>query len=69
MDSASVLRLLPRGAYTTCRTLGGGQSVYQLEHHVRRLTKTSRLMIEDGSGEGAEGGEAGGEEEEEEKQI
>ena len=34
--------------------------MYQLEHHVRRLTKTSRLMIEDGSGEGAEGGEAGG---------
>jgi len=30
LDATSLLKLLPRGAYTTCRTIGRGTSVYSL---------------------------------------
>ena len=48
LDATSLLKLLPRGAYTTCRTIGRGTSVYQFEYHVRRLASSSSSMIEEG---------------------
>ena len=48
LDATSLLKLLPRGAYTTCRTIGRGTSVYQFEYHVKRLASSSSSMIEEG---------------------
>ena len=48
LDATSLLKLLPRGAYTTCRTIGRGTSVYQFEYHVKRLAASSASMITDG---------------------
>ena len=48
LDATSLLKLLPRGAYTTCRTIGRGTSVYQMQYHVKRLASSSSSMIEEG---------------------
>lgn len=48
LDATSLLKLLPRGAYTTCRTIGRGTSVYQFEYHVNRLASSSAFMIAEG---------------------
>ena len=47
LEATSLLKLLPRGAYTTCRTIGRGTSVYQFEYHVKRLASSSSSMIEE----------------------
>lgn len=36
---------LPRGAYTTCRTVRGGTSVFELSFHLQRLVDSLELMM------------------------
>ena len=40
MDASTLLQLLPRGAYTTCRTVKNGTHIYQFDYHVKRLAVT-----------------------------
>ncbi|KAL7483302.1 hypothetical protein ACHAW6_008949 [Cyclotella cf. meneghiniana] len=46
MDSSTLLQHLPRGAYTTCRTVKGGTHIYQFDYHVRRLAVSSASILE-----------------------
>ncbi|KAL3790944.1 hypothetical protein HJC23_004926 [Cyclotella cryptica] len=46
MDSSALLQRLPRGAYTTCRTVKGGTHIYQFDYHVRRLAVSSASILE-----------------------
>jgi len=46
LDSSSLLQLLPRGAYTTCRTVCNGTQVYQFDYHVKRLALSARSILE-----------------------
>lgn len=38
---------MPRGAYTTCRTVRGGTSVFELSFHLQRLVDSLELMMTD----------------------
>jgi len=38
------LETMPRGAYTTARTTGGGKCVFELGFHLQRLIDSARLM-------------------------
>ncbi|KAL7542574.1 hypothetical protein ACHAXR_011909 [Thalassiosira sp. AJA248-18] len=53
LDSSTLLQLLPRGAYTTCRTVRGGTHIYQFDYHVRRLALSAQSILENISGEGS----------------
>ncbi|KAL7460108.1 hypothetical protein ACHAXS_000575 [Conticribra weissflogii] len=46
LGSSSLLQLLPRGAYTTCRTVCNGTQVYQFDYHVKRLALSARSILE-----------------------
>jgi len=46
LDSNTLLQLLPRGAYTTCRTVKGGTNIYQFDYHVRRLANSAKSILE-----------------------
>ena len=46
MDSSTLLQLLPRGAYTTCRTVRNGTHIYQFDYHVKRLALSARSILE-----------------------
>lgn len=46
MDASTLLQLLPRGAYTTCRTVQGGTHIYQFDYHVRRLALSAQSILE-----------------------
>jgi len=48
MDASALLKRLPRGAYTTCRTIGRGTKVYQFDYHVERLATSAQAMIQSG---------------------
>eukprot|EP00985_Skeletonema_marinoi_P022374 scaffold14274_cov215-Skeletonema_marinoi.AAC.26 len=45
LDSNKILQLLPRGAYTTCRTVKGGSHIYQFDYHVRRLANSAKSIL------------------------
>ena len=45
LDSNKLLQLLPRGAYTTCRTVRGGTHIYQFDYHVRRLANSAKSIL------------------------
>eukprot|EP00573_Skeletonema_grethae_P002747 CAMPEP_0201686570 /NCGR_PEP_ID=MMETSP0578-20130828/967_1 /ASSEMBLY_ACC=CAM_ASM_000663 /TAXON_ID=267565 /ORGANISM="Skeletonema grethea, Strain CCMP 1804" /LENGTH=472 /DNA_ID=CAMNT_0048170639 /DNA_START=124 /DNA_END=1542 /DNA_ORIENTATION=- len=45
LDSNTLLQLLPRGAYTTCRTVKGGTHIYQFDYHVTRLANSAKSII------------------------
>ena len=45
LDSNTLLQLLPRGAYTTCRTVKGGSHIYQFDYHVRRLANSAKSIL------------------------
>lgn len=45
------LEHMPRGAYTTCRTVRGGTAVFELSFHLQRLVDSLELMIEASVGE------------------
>ena len=56
LDASTLLQLLPRGAYTTCRTIKNGTYIYQFDYHMDRLVVSSRSILENiivsaGSGE------------------
>ena len=40
------LQAAPRGAYTTARTVGGGERVLKLSSHVQRLAVSANLMLD-----------------------
>jgi len=46
MDASALLQRLPRGAYTTCRTVKNGRYIYQLDYHVNRLVVSSASILE-----------------------
>lgn len=54
MDAGTLLQVLPRGAYTTCRTVRGGTRVYQFDYHVKRLSLSARSILESIAGDGDE---------------
>eukprot|EP01082_Thalassiosira_pseudonana_P004506 g3992.t1 g3992 contig15:92682-94184(-) len=56
LSSTNLLQLLPRGAYTTCRTVKGGQYIYQFDYHVKRLAKSSASILESVCGIGCDDG-------------
>ena len=60
MDSSTLLQHLPRGAYTTCRTVRGGTHIYQFDYHVRRLARSAESILENiniaGDGDGDNNG-------------
>ena len=47
LDSNTFLQMLPRGAYTTCRTVKGGSRIYQFNHHVKRLADSAKSVWND----------------------
>ena len=44
-NGVSWLEGMPRGAYTTCRTVRGGTSVFELSFHLQRLVDSLELMM------------------------
>jgi len=46
LDASTLLQLLPRGAYTTCRTIKNGSYIYQFDYHMDRLVVSSRSILE-----------------------
>lgn len=56
LDAPTLLQLLPRGAYTTCRTVRGGTHIYQLDYHVRRLALSAQSILESIAGGNASNG-------------
>jgi branched-subunit amino acid aminotransferase/4-amino-4-deoxychorismate lyase len=46
MDASTLLQRLPRGAYTTCRTVKNGTHIYQFDYHMRRLASSSASILE-----------------------
>ena len=56
MDASTLLQLLPRGAYTTCRTVKNGTHIYQFDYHVKRLAVSAQSILESIT-EGETGGE------------
>ena len=46
MDASALLQRLPRGAYTTCRTVKNGRYIYKLDYHVNRLVVSSASILE-----------------------
>ncbi|KAL7451355.1 hypothetical protein ACHAWC_004678 [Mediolabrus comicus] len=46
LDSNTLLQLLPRGAYTTCRTVKNGTAIYQFDYHVQRLASSASSILE-----------------------
>ena len=46
MDASALLQLLPRGAYTTCRTVKNGTHIYQFDYHVNRLTGSASSILQ-----------------------
>ena len=64
MDASILLQLLPRGAYTTCRTVKNGTNIYQFDYHVKRLAVSAQSILESITvGKEPVGGEEGGTEE------
>ncbi|KAH7619119.1 putative branched-chain-amino-acid aminotransferase [Nannochloris sp. 'desiccata'] len=45
LPSGAWLLQAPRGAYTTCRTVGGATSIFELSFHIDRLVTSSKLML------------------------
>ncbi len=45
LSSGAWLQQAPRGAYTTCRTVGGASSIFELSFHIDRLITSSKLML------------------------
>lgn len=45
LDSNTLLQLLPRGAYTTCRTVKNGTAIYQFDYHVQRLANSALSIL------------------------
>jgi branched-subunit amino acid aminotransferase/4-amino-4-deoxychorismate lyase len=45
LSSGAWLQQAPRGAYTTCRTVGGASSIFELSFHIERLVTSSKLML------------------------
>ena len=45
LDSNTLLQLLPRGAYTTCRTVKNGTAIYQFDYHVQRLASSASSIL------------------------
>jgi len=45
LPSGAWLQQAPRGAYTTCRTVGGAASIFELSFHIDRLITSSNLML------------------------
>jgi hypothetical protein len=49
VSANAFVKALPRGAYTTARTCGGGRKVFEFTTHVERLVVSARLMgLEEG---------------------
>lgn len=46
MEASSLLQRLPRGAYTTCRTVKKGTHIYQFDYHVKRLAVSSASILQ-----------------------
>ena len=46
MDASTLLQRLPRGAYTTCRTVKNGAHVYQFDYHMKRLEASSVSVLQ-----------------------
>lgn len=46
MEASSLLQRLPRGAYTTCRTVKAGTHIYQFDYHVKRLAVSSASILQ-----------------------
>ena len=46
MDASTLLQRLPRGAYTTCRTVMNGRCIYRLDYHVNRLVVSSASILQ-----------------------
>ena len=44
-QSGAWLRDMPRGAYTTARTVRGGREVFELSFHLQRLVDSLELMV------------------------
>jgi len=64
LDASTLLQLLPRGAYTTCRTIKNGSYIYQFDYHMDRLVVSSRSILENIIVSGS-----GGEEEEDTNKV
>lgn len=48
MSAATLLQVLSRGAYTTCRTIDHGRRVYLFDFHVNRIDdSTQRIFVDD----------------------
>ena len=45
LSSGPWLQAAQRGAYTTCRTVGGASSIFELSFHIDRLVTSSKLML------------------------
>jgi hypothetical protein len=48
VDSHAFVTSLPRGAYTTMRTVGAGTRVFDLKEHIIRLKDSTRLLTPSG---------------------
>ena len=46
MEASALLQRLPRGAYTTCRTVKNGTHIYQFDYHMKRLAMSSASILE-----------------------
>ena len=47
MSAATLLQVLPRGAYTTCRTIDHGRRIYLFDFHVDRMDDSARSIFDD----------------------
>lgn len=46
LEASALLQRLPRGAYTTCRTVKNGTHIYQFDYHVKRLAVSSASILD-----------------------
>ena len=46
MEASELLQRLPRGAYTTCRTVKNGTHIYQFDYHMNRLAMSSASILQ-----------------------
>lgn len=46
LEASNLLQRLPRGAYTTCRTVKNGTHIYQFDYHVKRLAISSASILD-----------------------
>jgi len=54
VTASAFIKALPRGAYTTARTCGGGRAVFEFTTHVERMATSARLMgLEEGAPDAA----------------